>query len=198
MQEVSKDDWLVVWNRFKSGDQEAFAILYNLHIEALYHYGTKLCKDEEAVKDALQELFLELFLKRNKMRISPENLKYYLFLALKRNLIKKMEAGRKISHSFNESVNFEPEYSIEFQIIEQEKEAEINREVLNALNKLPAKQKEALYLHYNESLEYKEIANILKISVESVRKHVYRALKTIRKIIGGESITILFSFYFKK
>ena len=198
MQEVSKDDWLVVWSRFKSGDQEAFAILYNLHIEALYHYGTKLCKDEEAVKDALQELFLELFLKRNKMRISPENLKYYLFLALKRNLIKKMEAGRKISHSFNESVNFEPEYSIEFQIIEQEKEAEINREVLNALNKLPAKQKEALYLHYNESLEYKEIANILKISVESVRKHVYRALKTIRKIIGGESITILFSFYFKK
>ena len=198
MQEVSKDDWLVVWNRFKSGDQEAFAILYNLHIEALYHYGTKLCKDEEAVKDALQELFLELFLKRNKMRISPENLKYYLFLALKRNLIKKMEAGRKISYSFNESVNFEPEYSIEFQIIEQEKEAEINREVLNALNKLPAKQKEALYLHYNESLEYKEIANILKISVESVRKHVYRALKTIRKIIGGESITILFSFYFKK
>lgn len=197
-QELSKDDLLVVWSRFKSGDQEAFAILYNLHIEALYHYGTKLCKDKEAVKDALQELFLELFLKRNKMRISPENLKYYLFLALKRNLIKKMEAGRKISHGFNESVNFEPEYSIEFQIIEQEKEAEINREVLNALNMLPSKQKEAVYLRYNESLEYKEIANILKISVESVRKQVYRALKTIRKIIGGESITILFSFYFKK
>lgn len=198
MQEVSKDDWLVVWSRFKSGDQEAFAIWYKLHIDALYHYGTKLCKDEEAVKDALQELFLELFLKRNKMRISPENLKYYLILALKRNLIKKMEAGRKISHGFDESVNFEPEYSIEFQIIEKEKEAEFNREVLNALNKLPAKQKEAVYLRYNESLEYKEIANILKISVESVRKQVYRALRTIKKIIGSESITILFSFYFKK
>lgn len=197
IREVSKDDWPVVWSRFISGDQEAFAILYNLHLDSLYHYGTKLCKDKEAVKDALQELFLELFLKRNKMRISHENLKYYLFLALKRNLIKKMEAGRKISHNFSEPINFEPEYSIEFQIIEQEKEAEINREILNALNKLPAKQKEAIYLHYNESLEYKEIANILKISVESVRKQVYRALKTIRKIINGESITILFSFYLK-
>ena len=187
-----------VWNRFRSGDQEAFAVLYNLHIDSLYHYGTKLCKDKEAVKDALQELFLELFLKRNKMRISPENLKYYLFLALKRNLIKKMEAGRKISHSFNESVNFESEYSIEFQIIEQEKDAEINRKVMKALNQLTAKQKEAVYLRFNESLEYSEIAGILKITVESVRKQVHRALKTVREIIGNNPIAIYFSLFVKK
>ncbi len=196
--EVNNNDWLVIWTRFKSGDKEAFAILYNLHIDALYHYGTKLCKDEEAVKDTLQELFLEFFLKREKISIAPENLKYYLLLALKRNLIKKLQAGRNIIHGFNEAVDFEPEYSIEFQIIEQEKDAEINRKVKMALNQLPAKQKEAVYLRYNESLEYSEIARILEITVESVRKQIHRALKTVREIIGKEPGAFLFVLFSKK
>ena len=196
--EVNKEYWQLVWTRFKTGDQEAFASLYNLHVGRLYHYGTKLCKDEEAVKDSLQELFLELYLKRDKIRISCENLKYYLLLALKRSLIKKLQAGRKITRQFNETVDFDPEYSIEFQIIEQEKDAEINRKVLDALTRLPAKQKEALYLRYNESLEYSEIADILDITVESVRKQVHRALKTIREIIDIEKFMILCTFFLKK
>lgn len=196
--EVNNEYWLVIWTRFKSGDQEAFAVLYNHHINTLYSYGTKLCKDKDVVKDALQDLFLELFLHRDKIRISPENLKFYLLLALKRNLIKKLKAGRLVTHEFNESVDFEPQYSIEFQIIEQEQNEEINRKVLDAIRQLPAKQKEAVYLRYNESLEYGEIAAILEITVESVRKQVHRALKTVREIISNQTVTVLFSFMLKK
>ncbi|MEI6678569.1 MAG: sigma-70 family RNA polymerase sigma factor [Mariniphaga sp.] len=196
--EVSGNYLEQVWIRFQSGEQGAFAVLYNLHIDKLYRYGTKLCKNEQTVKDALQELFLELFLKRDKIKISPENLRFYLFLALKRTLIKKMRADRRITYSFNENVDFEPEYSIEFQIIEKEREKEINRKVINALNLLPSKQKEAVYLRFNESLAYEEIAVILKITVESVRKQVYRALKTVREIIGNEGNTLLFAFFIKK
>lgn len=196
--EENKDYLQVIWDRFKSGDQEAFAVLYNQHIDKLYSYGTKICKDEEVVKDALQELFLELYLKRGKIKIAPENLKLYLLLALKRNLIKKLQSNRKLTHVFNEETDFEPQYSIEFQIIEKEKDAEINRKVMNALNQLPTKQKEAVYLRFNESLEYSEIAGILEITVESVRKQVHRALKTVREIVGDESIPILFTFFLKK
>ena len=91
------------------------------------------------------------------------------------------------------SVDFEPEYSIEFQMIEQEKEAEINRKVIHAIGTLPSKQREAIYLRFNESLEYSEIAEILDIHIESVRKQVHRAIKTIRQMIDKESfITLLF------
>lgn len=199
MKQVFNNESLAgIWSRFKSGDQEAFAILYNKHVDKLYSYGTKLCNDEDAVKDSLQELFLELFLKRDKIKISPENLKFYLTLALKRSLVKKLQSGRKVIHGFNENVDFEPQYSIEFQIIEQEKDAEINRKVLNALNQLPAKQKEAVYLRFNESLEYPEIAAILEITVESVRKQVHRALKTVREIIGKEMNTFLLAIFSRR
>jgi len=197
-QEVINDFQAGVWIRFKSGDQEAFAILYNQYVDQLYSYGTKLCRDEEAVKDALQELFLELFLKRERIKIAQENLRFYLLVALKHNLVKRLRADRNLVHKFNETVDFEPEYSIEFQIMETEKDAEINRRVVKALNQLPAKQKEAIYLRFNEALEYSEIAGILEITVESVRKQVHRALKTVREIIGKESDSFLFALFVKR
>jgi RNA polymerase sigma factor (sigma-70 family) len=186
-----------IWERFKSGDQEAFAILYNRYIDNLYNYGIKLSKDTNVVKDSLQELFIELYLNREKLTVSPENLKYYLLLALKRSLIKKLQSKRKFSNEFS-LIEFEPEYSIEFKMIEAEQNDEIARKVRNALRQLPAKQKEAVYLRFNESLEYSDIAGLLEITVESVRKQVHRALKTVREIIKDESHVILFFLNKKK
>jgi RNA polymerase sigma factor (sigma-70 family) len=148
--------------------------------------------------DSLQELFMELFLKRDKIKVGPENLKFYLLLALKRNLIKKMKAGRKLSRRSLETVDFEPEYSIEVHIMEQEKEKEMKMKIVHALSQLPSKQKEAVYLRFNESLDYPEIAEILEINIESVRKQVHRAIKTIREILGSEPFVTLFLLLKKK
>jgi RNA polymerase sigma factor (sigma-70 family) len=172
------------WENFVAGNKEAFAHLYNLHVEALYRYGTKLCADD-LVKDAIQEVFLELYIKRHQNKTNPENLRYYLILALKRNLIKKLQRSRKlISES---ECTFEPEYSIERTIIANEEEMELNYRVIHLLKMLPAKQKEALYLRFNESMDYPEIAKVLNISVESARKQVYRALTSIRKKVSHKS-----------
>lgn len=196
--EINADSYPDIWKLFKSGDKEAFAVLYNLHIDALYHYGTKICKDDDAVKDSLQELFLELFLKRDKLDIAPDKLKYWLLLALKRNLIKKLQAGRKIYHVIMEPTDFDPEYNIEFQLIERERDEEFNAKVSLALNQLPSKQKEAIYLRFNESLEYPEIADIMEITIESVRKQVHRALKTIRQYVENDSFKIPLTGMLKK
>ena len=50
----------LLWKSFLAGDKEAFAHFYNLHVNALYRYGTKLCTDDDLVKDAIQEVFLDL------------------------------------------------------------------------------------------------------------------------------------------
>ncbi|MGC9353764.1 MAG: RNA polymerase sigma factor [Mariniphaga sp.] len=187
---MAENESSIVWKSFLAGNKEAFAHLYNLHVEALYRYGTKLCTDDSLVKDAIQEVFLDLYLKRAKNKTNPENLRYYLILALKRNLIKKLKRNRRLVEEEACELNFEPEYSIESAIIEREEEAELNLKVKEVLKNLPAKQKEALYLRYNESMEYPEIAQLLNISVESVRKQVYRALSAIRKQFGNQGLVL--------
>jgi len=188
-----------IWKSFQAGDKEAFAFLYNLHLDALYHYGTKISQDEEVVKDAIQEIFLDLYLKKEKNKTNPENLKYYLMLALKRILIRKIKKDRERSGgNFNQEFLFEPEYSIETIIIGQEQEEEVNQRILGVLGQLPAKQKEAIYLRFNQSLEYDEVAKILDISIESARKQVYRAIKTIREVFGNNVFTFWLHCFLKK
>jgi RNA polymerase sigma factor (sigma-70 family) len=104
-----------------------------------------------------------------------------------------MKRNRRLVEEEACELNFEPEYSIEKAIIENEEEIELNRRVNEVLKNLPAKQKEALFLRYNESMEYDDIAGILNISVESVRKQVYRALSSIRKQFGNQGL-VLFLF----
>lgn len=191
-----KNNTSLIWESFIEDNKEAFAHFYNLHVEALYRYGTKLCVDDNLVKDAIQEVFLDLYLKRLKNKTNPENLRYYLILALKRNLIKKLKSNRRLVEEEACELNFEPEYSIEKTIIENEEEVDLNRKVNEVLRNLPAKQKEALFLRYNESMEYADIAGILNISVESVRKQVYRALSSIRKQFGKQ-VLVLFLVSFK-
>lgn len=189
----------LTWLRFKNGDKEAFAFFYNLHIDRLYQYGLKLCNDDDTVKDAIQEVFLDLYLKRANEHTNPENLKYYLLLALKRNLIKKLKSKRRFDEGEIPENNFQDmEFSTEYQLIEKEQNEELRANVINALNQLPGKQKEAIYLRFNEALDYPEIALILGITVESVRKQVYRALKTIRELLDNKTNTILFYFISKK
>jgi len=182
-------DISILWKSFQSGDKEAFARLYNMYIDILYRYGTKLCYDKGLVRDAIQEVFLDLYLKRKKNKTNPGNLKFYLILALKRNLIKKLKKNRKLVVKKNAyDLFFEPEYSIEKNIIEREIEDEISCRINDALQQLPSGQKEMLFLRFNESLEYNEISLLLNISIESARKQVYRALKTMRKIFKKNTV----------
>jgi len=182
-----ENEILVVWNNFQTGDKEAFAHLYNQYVEILYRYGTKLTNNHELVKDAIQEIFLELYVNRKNNNTDPTNLKYYLILALKRNIIKKIKRTRRNINAvtINESI-FDPVYSIEKKIIDDELKREKNKRVVNALKQIPPKQKEALYLRYNEGLGYDEISGILNISKDSVRKQVYRALKKIKSGIDAK------------
>ncbi|MFA5328576.1 MAG: sigma-70 family RNA polymerase sigma factor [Prolixibacteraceae bacterium] len=192
----NKEYWHMVWLRFKDGDKEAFAILYNLHINRLYQYGLKFSNDEGTIKDAVQEVFVDLYLKRQKNKSTPENLKYYLLLALKRNLIKKLKSGRRFDRSeITDGGLADREFSPEYQIIEIEQDDELRNKVVDALSHLPGKQKEAIYLRFNEALDYPEIALIMGITIESVRKQVYRALKTVRGLLDIKSIMILFHLF---
>ena len=185
----------IIWKNFLSGNKEAFAFLYNKYIHSLYRYGAKICKDDSLVKDAIQEVFLDLYMKREKNKTNPENLKYYLILALRRNLIKKLKRNRKMTNEYQiNGVLFEPVYSIEQTIIKDEEESKQKKQIIDILNQLPAKQKEALYLRYNEAMEYDAIAKILGISVESVRKQVYRALKSIRDTFVNKSFLFWLMF----
>ncbi len=191
-------EWTKIWRSFQQGNQVAFAHIYNRYIDILYRYGAKVCSDKSLVLDAIQEVFIDLYVRREKISADPDHLKYYLMLALKRNLLKKIQFNRKHStNKISDKIYFDSKYTADTVFLENEDLMHNQRKITELMKGLSSKEKEAIYLKFNESLDYPEIAQIMNITVESVRKQVYRAIKKLRKIVDIQGIIFFFT-YFRK
>ena len=79
----------VKWQEFVSGNDDSYCWIYTTYAQKLYQYGMCFTTDTELVKDCIQDIFTYLY--RNKAQlVSPDNIKVYLFTALKNNLIKQI------------------------------------------------------------------------------------------------------------
>ena len=72
--------------QFCSGDDQAYAELYDLYVQMLYNYGLKMTGDQELLKDCIHDVFVKVYLKRNDKN-SINNLCSYLLISLKNRLL---------------------------------------------------------------------------------------------------------------
>ena len=191
-----------LWQSFLKGDDKSFAIIYQHYIEPLFSYGFKISPDRDIVPDCIQEIFIDLFLRRKKLNLPIEHLKPYLFIAFRNCLLKKIEKQRKleqfVTHEKNNNLPFLVEYSLKDNFTELEISEEVKIKLQSAVNKLSPRQKEKIYLKFEEEIDYPEISQIMKISVESARKLLYRALLSLRKTVDPAILQMLFIFFSKK
>ncbi|MFV0593422.1 MAG: RNA polymerase sigma factor [Draconibacterium sp.] len=202
METYREEHIIYLWESFLTGDDKSFSTIYELYINQLISYGYKLCTDREIVHDSLQEIFIDLFLKRNKLNVDIRNLKAYLFISLRNSLVKKIKNKKRFElldlKDNNFEFDFDVEYSHQDRLIEDEISRELKKVLQAATKKLPAKQKEIIYLKFEEEMSYPEIAKIMNISIESARKLLYRALLSLRSKVHSDSFTPSFFILFSK
>jgi RNA polymerase sigma factor (sigma-70 family) len=189
----------LLWKKFISGEDIAFYTIYDMSFDALFSYGLHFTKDKDLVKDCIHDLFLDLHKYRARLTYT-NNVLFYLFRSLRRLIYK--EQTRKVSLMSNDRLLMEndvPEMAFEEDIIAKEIENENFRILSSVMKELSDKQREGLMLRFEQNFSYKEIAEILGISVESARTSIYRALKDMRKTLKkkGISIVLLLSFFNK-
>lgn len=170
-----------------------FAALYEANFNSLFEYGCRLHKDQHLVQDCVQDTFIKLW--NNKTTLSEIlNIKGYLLVSLKNNILNKISATRKSVEPDGEN-SFELIYSAEEELIKKETSAETLSNLYNALNALTPRQKECLYLRYFEGLSYEEIATILNISTKATYKLSARALAYLKTALPESVFLILFTGY---
>lgn len=171
------------WDHFVRGEQESFQELFKGYYNGLYGYGLKLCNDPDLVKDAIQNLFINLWERRDDLNhIDSPNV--YLYISLRRNLLRvKKRQSRRRELAENHLNEFEIHFGAEELIVKNELKQEQREKLQSALNQLSNKQKEVLYLHYYNGMSYGEIEEILSINRQSVRNHMYRAMETLRSVL---------------
>ena len=188
----SLNDEACLWTSFKNGDKGAFSCLYAKFIDLLSNYGLRISEDREMVQDAIHDMFVDLW--RNRANLSDtDNVSAYLLKALRHNLLKKINKHNKIRESgflFN-SEGSEAVVSPEKKWILNEFTSEIKNHLDQAINKLPSRQKEALYLKLYVGLDYKEAARVMNLNQQSVYNLVFKAIKNLRKKVSKDLIFYL-------
>src|SRR5262245_24498141 len=80
-------DDAALWTAFRMGDEKALVSIFDRFTKLLYNYGYKIVREEDVVKDAIQDLFIELWKNRETLG-DTTSIKFYLFKSLRRKLIR--------------------------------------------------------------------------------------------------------------
>ncbi|MCD8179057.1 MAG: hypothetical protein LUE98_17300 [Tannerellaceae bacterium] len=99
------DESKVKWEQFLSGNYDAYTWIYYSYAKTLYSYGSRFVSSHEIVEDAIQELFLTLYKNRNRLRV-PENVKLYLLVSMKHNLIRAINKEERYEPVTAENIPF--------------------------------------------------------------------------------------------
>ena len=180
----------VLWEKIRDGNQIAFRQLYERHVDALHTYAYKFTTDRQVLEDCCQELFVKIWKKREALPDMEQPIRY-LYRAMRNNLIKQLQRKENKYVGGVEEYVFDWTPAADKGLIEEEEEREQQRRLKMALEELPARQKEAMYLKYQKGMEYDEICEIMDVNYQSARNLISRALSSLRDILGAGLLLLL-------
>ena len=164
---------------FRNGNTSAFSKLYNMHVNMLYNYGSRLTTDSELLKDCIQEVFIKIYNKRTELD-SVLNFKSYLLISLKNKLCDESRKRVHLSDVAVEELDIVSGDNVEKDYIAAEKVSHTNSFVARMLDKLSPRQRSAIELYYIEEKKYEDICVIMDMNYQSVRNLIHRGMLKLR------------------
>lgn len=167
---------------WQQGNESAFDIIYKRYVGFLYNEAIIKTDSSEDAKELVQDVFLSLYLRKNDLQ-TITTLKAYLFTILKNKVINAYR--KKLSQR-----KYEKEVTNNLRIVTDDPHEDLEAKELNQLmkekiNDLPPKCREVFLLSREEQLSYKEIAEKLNISTNTVDQHIQKALRILRASASG-------------
>lgn len=174
---------------FQNGDRKAYEEIYHRYWGVIYQHARKMLQDDDDAKDLVQEVFSYFWANGSRLKID-NNVSGYLYSALRYkffDLIDREKVKNDYLLSLERFID-RMEYSSDHLVREKQLQQIIEKEI----SALPDKMREVFLLSRQANLSYKEIAQDLNISENTVKKQINNALKILRSRLG----TTIFSMFF--
>lgn len=176
----------------QTGDRAAFAALYEKYWQPLLVYVMRAVRVQSDAEDIVQELFISLWKRREELEIHAA-LSTYLYNSARYLSIRYIEKNITRTH-YLASLAYEEAHSTpaDQKVLLQE----INTMIEKAVGQMPQRMQMVFRLSREQHLSYREIAQQLDISEETVRKQIYKALKYLRTQLGDMPFVLLYALSF--
>jgi len=179
----STHSWLRLQEQIAAGDQRAFRQLFDEFAERLSLFAVALVRQKDVATEIVDEVFVKIWKQRTNLP-QVENLKTYLYTATKNTSLNYL--SRKANEQLTEPFDFinielQPEQNPDEQMIT----AEIMQRIREAVDQLPPRCKMIFKLVREDGLKYREVADILNITVNTVDAQMVIAVKKISEKVKG-------------
>lgn len=164
-----------LWMDFREGDVQAYEFIFKKHYNLLYNYGLKISRSKEETRDCIQQLFAGLWESRQRLA-SSNSIRSYLLASLRRMILRRLNDKYRFVNIEDIGNEFHVEVSAELKFIKNQAEKEQVKLLWDAIQNLPDRQKEALYLKYYDDHSFSEVAHVMGITTRGVYKLIYKAL----------------------
>ena len=181
---MNQSDELRLIEEFKNGNEQAYNQLVLHYKEKIYWIVRRMIPDHDDADDVTQNVFIKSYhsLKTFKGDSSFYTWIYRIAINLSLNEIrrKKIRKTFTIDEEIHQIGTHDPH---PLEILEKE---ERTKQIRDAIETLPDKQKKVFLLRYYEELPYEEIAKILKTSVGGLKANYFHAVKKIGERLKHE------------
>jgi RNA polymerase sigma-70 factor (ECF subfamily) len=173
--------------KVRDGRVEKLAILFERHHVMLYNFFLRLTGRRGPSEDLVQDVFVRILKYRSTYR-SESKFSVWMYQIARNahvDYLRKRKPEVALEEQFEEPAGAEAPPA-------DRMDAEIDAGLLRqALDRLPLRKREILLLSRYEDMKYKDIAELLGCSIETIKSSVHRAIKELRKIYlelqGGTS-----------
>jgi RNA polymerase sigma-70 factor (ECF subfamily) len=167
-----------IQNGISSGDELMLGDLYNLFHKKLQHFAKTIIRSDEIAEEVVDDVFVKLWNNREKIT-EIDNITVYLYIAVKNQSLNALarKARQLVSESFDYlDIEIEKAIGDPAQLMITE---EIMHRMQKAVDELPPRCKMVFKLVREDGLKYKEVAQILNISVNTIDVQMAIAVKRI-------------------
>lgn len=159
----------------KSGNRYGLKSLFELYHQSLCVFALRFLDDFDEAEDVVQETFVQFWEKKHYNSVSS-SLKSYLYMTVRNKSLRRLEQRKTVfMDEFEDYVDRMIEEKRDNSLVEERKE-----KLRKELDKLPEKSREVLTRIVFHGLKYKEVAEELDISFNTVKTQFSRALKQLR------------------
>lgn len=161
-------------------DSRAISLIYEHFFHRLADFAFSFVKSKELAEEVVEDVIIKLWRNKNSIK-AIQNLAVYLFASVRNQSLNYLEQHPR--HAVTELTEFDLNLeSAGVSPLEQLVLSEMTRELQVAVSSLPARCQQIFRLVREEGLKYKEVAEILNISVNTIDNQMAIA---IRRICAG-------------
>lgn len=181
--ELNQKSDLELFQLIKQREKGALEAVFNRYYESLCRFGIAYENDLDVVQEKVSDVFIQLWNSHDRIH-EIQKPKPYLYVVVKNKLMEPV-SYQKLKQTLDKGV--EDEYStspsIEQEIIDQEQREMYVRKIQGILDQIPKKSRQIFEMSRLDELKYKEISEILGVSIKTVESHMAIALRTIRNMV---------------